>query len=59
MMDILNPTVDDVKLYTTMIVDGYTDQVGAQIDRMATPALRVLAKQAVTLLAETKAKELV
>jgi hypothetical protein len=54
MLDILNPTEDDVKLLTTMIVDGFTDQADSHVDRLAEPALRSLARLSLRVLAEVK-----
>jgi len=55
MLDILNPTVDDVKLLTTLIVSGHDDVAEAHVDKLADPALRVFAKQTLSVLAEIKA----
>jgi hypothetical protein len=43
MLDILNPTADDVKLLATLIIDGHSDVADAHVDRLAVPALRHLA----------------
>jgi hypothetical protein len=55
MLDILNPTVDDVKLLTTMAMNGHDDLAEAHVDKLAEPALRVFAKQTLSVLAEIKA----
>ena len=58
MFNPLDPTIDDVKLHTTLLVDGYTDIVDAELAKMPTPALRQYARLAINLLATVKANEL-
>jgi hypothetical protein len=53
-LDILNPTEDDVKLLTTMVVDGYENTADYHIDRLNVPALRQLARLSLRVLAEVK-----
>jgi hypothetical protein len=54
MLDILNPTEDDVKLLTGVLVVGRGDVADSHVDTLATPALRVFAKLALRALADVK-----
>jgi hypothetical protein len=58
MPDILNPTIEDAKLHVTMIIDGHSDIVAREIDRMPSPVLREYTKLVINLLATVKANEL-
>jgi hypothetical protein len=53
-MDPLNPTIDDVKLHVSLMVNGHADIVNAEIDRLAMPALRQYAGLVIDLLADVK-----
>lgn len=54
MLNILDPTEDDVKWLTTMVATGLGDQADYHVDRLNVPALRQLARLSLRVLAEVK-----
>lgn len=54
MLDILNPSEDDIKLLTALIADGHADVTANYVGRLPTPVLRQFAMLALSLLAEVK-----